>query len=158
MCRNMVDIQSPTAEIRRGKKRRKKKKKETGWKYIWSALLHRAIIKWSALLHRATINNPVISPKMYRLRPTWAKLGLRLWANVRSMASWRRHQNPQILQRIFFCSKGTETACCVRGSFRWNQRDVAIWNRETTLKPSSCNDLRLQVGSKHHIVTRWLGL
>jgi len=26
----MVDIQSPTAEIRRGKKRRKKKKKETG--------------------------------------------------------------------------------------------------------------------------------
>jgi len=34
MCRSMVDIQSPTAEIRRGKK--KKKKKETGWKYIWS--------------------------------------------------------------------------------------------------------------------------
>jgi len=29
----MVNIQSPTAEIRRGKKR---KKKETGWKYIWS--------------------------------------------------------------------------------------------------------------------------
>jgi len=28
MCRSMVDIQSPTAEIRRGKK--KKKKKETG--------------------------------------------------------------------------------------------------------------------------------
>ena len=30
MCRSMVDIQSPTAEIRRGKKeeRRRKKKKE----------------------------------------------------------------------------------------------------------------------------------
>jgi len=28
----MVDIQSPTAEIRRGKKRRKKKE-TTGWKY-----------------------------------------------------------------------------------------------------------------------------
>jgi len=28
MCRSMVDIQSPTAEIRRGKKRRKKKKEE----------------------------------------------------------------------------------------------------------------------------------
>jgi len=26
----MVDIQSPTAEIRRGKKRRRKKKEETG--------------------------------------------------------------------------------------------------------------------------------
>jgi len=28
MCRSMVDIQSPTAEIRRGKKRRRRKKKE----------------------------------------------------------------------------------------------------------------------------------
>jgi len=28
MCRSMVDIQSPTAEIRRGKKRKKKKKKK----------------------------------------------------------------------------------------------------------------------------------
>jgi len=27
MCGSMVDIQSPTAEIRRGKRRRKKKKK-----------------------------------------------------------------------------------------------------------------------------------
>jgi len=35
MCRSMVDIQSPTAEIRRGKKerRRRRKKEETGWKY-----------------------------------------------------------------------------------------------------------------------------
>ena len=46
MCRSMVDIQSPTADIRRGKKKRKERKKEeTGWKYIWSALLHRATIK-----------------------------------------------------------------------------------------------------------------
>jgi len=28
MCRSMVDVQSATAEIRRGKKRRKKKKQE----------------------------------------------------------------------------------------------------------------------------------
>jgi len=39
MCRSMVDIQSPTAEIRRGKKRRRKKKQDE-----------------NALLHRATIN------------------------------------------------------------------------------------------------------
>jgi len=32
MCRSTVDIQSPTAEIRRGKKRRKKKE-TTGQKY-----------------------------------------------------------------------------------------------------------------------------
>jgi len=31
MCRSMVDIQSPTAEIRRGKKRRRKE--TTGQKY-----------------------------------------------------------------------------------------------------------------------------
>jgi len=43
MCRSMVNIQSPTAEIRRGKKERKKE--ETAWNiYIWSALLHRATI------------------------------------------------------------------------------------------------------------------
>jgi len=59
----MVDIQSPTAEIRRGKKRRKKEEETTGWKYIWPALLHRAAIKkkterrnhktkiWCPLLH-----------------------------------------------------------------------------------------------------------
>jgi len=28
MCRSMVDIQSPTAEIRRGKKRKKEEKKK----------------------------------------------------------------------------------------------------------------------------------
>jgi len=39
MCGSMVDIQSSTAEIRRAKK-----EEETGWKYIWSALLHRATI------------------------------------------------------------------------------------------------------------------
>jgi len=38
MCGSMVDIQSPTAKIRRGKKKKKKKKKEeeertTGQKY-----------------------------------------------------------------------------------------------------------------------------
>jgi len=34
MCGSMEDIQSPTAEIRRGKKRKKKKKIEiTGQKY-----------------------------------------------------------------------------------------------------------------------------
>jgi len=36
MCGSMVDIQSATAEIRRGKK-----EQTAGWKYIWTALLHR---------------------------------------------------------------------------------------------------------------------
>jgi len=44
----MVDIRSPTAEIRRGKKERRKKKKERN---------HRAKIYWPALFHRAAIIN-----------------------------------------------------------------------------------------------------
>jgi len=45
MCGSMADIQSPTAEIRWGKKKRKEEEQTTGWKYIWRALLHRATIK-----------------------------------------------------------------------------------------------------------------
>jgi len=41
MCGSMVDVQSPTAEIRRGKKERRKKKKDRN---------HQAKIQWSALL------------------------------------------------------------------------------------------------------------
>jgi len=44
MCGNIVDIQSPTAEIRRGKKK-EEEEETTGWKYIWPALLHKAAIK-----------------------------------------------------------------------------------------------------------------
>ena len=44
MCRSMVDIQSPTAEIRRGKKRKKKIERNYRMKILWSALLHRATI------------------------------------------------------------------------------------------------------------------
>ena len=32
---SMIDIQSPTAEIRRGKKDERKKEETTGWKYIY---------------------------------------------------------------------------------------------------------------------------
>ena len=42
MCGSMVDIQSPTAEIRRGKREEEDRN-------------HRTKISWSALLHRATI-------------------------------------------------------------------------------------------------------
>jgi len=48
----MVDIQSPTAEISRGKKDRRKKKETAGQKYN--------------ILHRATIN---------RMANRWRRLG-----------------------------------------------------------------------------------
>ena len=44
MCRSMVDIQSPTAEIRRGKKRKKEER-------------NRMNIYMVSLFHRATITN-----------------------------------------------------------------------------------------------------
>jgi len=44
MCRSMVDIQSPTAEIRRGKKK-KKKERNYRMKIYMVSLLHRATIK-----------------------------------------------------------------------------------------------------------------
>jgi len=49
----MVNIQSPTAEIRRGKKKeedRRKKERNYRMKILWSALLHRATINSIAKL------------------------------------------------------------------------------------------------------------
>ena len=48
MCGGMEDIQSPTAEIRRGKK--KKKARTNGRMKFWSALLQRATIKNQSVL------------------------------------------------------------------------------------------------------------
>jgi len=46
MCQSMVNIQSPTAEIRRGKKKEEEEEEEerNSMKILWSALLHRATI------------------------------------------------------------------------------------------------------------------
>jgi len=44
MCGSMVDIQSATAKIRRGKKERRRRKKPQD-ENIWSTLFHRATIK-----------------------------------------------------------------------------------------------------------------
>jgi len=42
----MVDIQSPTAEIRRGKKKKKKKKERNRMKIYMVSLFHRATINY----------------------------------------------------------------------------------------------------------------
>jgi len=55
MCGSMVDIQSPTTEIRRGKK-----EETTGWKYIWPALLHRVAIKSWSLWNSAWKSTPEV--------------------------------------------------------------------------------------------------
>ena len=56
MCQSMVNIQSPTAEIRRGKKRRRKKKEER----------NRMKIYMVSLLHRATINKLCVVCQLQR--------------------------------------------------------------------------------------------
>ena len=52
MCRSMVDIQSPTAEIRRGKKKKieEEDRKKLQGKNIMAPLLHRAAITISELI------------------------------------------------------------------------------------------------------------
>ena len=44
MCQSMINIQSPTAEIRRGKKEWRRRRRRNSMKILWSALLHRATI------------------------------------------------------------------------------------------------------------------
>ena len=44
MCASMADIQSATAEIRRGKKKKEDRKKKMQGKDIMACLLHRAAI------------------------------------------------------------------------------------------------------------------
>jgi len=53
MCRSMVDIQSPTAEIRRGKQKKKKEEERN----------YRMKIYMVSLLHRATITRAGIRSK-----------------------------------------------------------------------------------------------
>jgi len=56
MCGSMADIWSPTTEIRRGKK----EEQTTEWKYIWSALLHRATINHPGLYYSTASQTVVI--------------------------------------------------------------------------------------------------
>ena len=75
MCQSMVNIQSPTAEIRRGKKedRRQKSQDENIYGLPITQGDHkrnyRMKILWSALLHRATIITNRKSYMSFRLVP-----------------------------------------------------------------------------------------
>jgi len=52
MCQSMVNIQSPTAEIRRGKE--EEEEERNSMKILWSALLYRATIKNSHAVLNST--------------------------------------------------------------------------------------------------------
>jgi len=52
----MVDIQSPTAEIRRGKKKKKEERRRNRMKIYMVSLLHRATIKENGCIANASAN------------------------------------------------------------------------------------------------------
>jgi len=59
MCRSMVDIQSPTAEIRRGKKRKKEEEERNRMKIYMVSLLHRATINKHQKLQQKNYNDDI---------------------------------------------------------------------------------------------------
>jgi len=87
MCQSMVNIQSPTAEIRRGKKRRKKKKEER----------NRMKIYMVSLLPRATINKS-LGPIDERL------VQLSVSAKILSTALMTTTNRSNVSLRSTFCS------------------------------------------------------
>ena len=80
MCGSMVDIQSPTAEIRRGKKKKKKKERNYRMKIYMVSLLHRAAIRrrnYRIKLEMWANAQPDGRPAEHRWRPLFnaAKFG-----------------------------------------------------------------------------------
>jgi len=78
----MVNIQSPTAEIRRGKKKKKEGRTNHSMKIYMVSLFHRATIK-QASLTKNTANNNIIQtkPRFGRLLrpPAWKRSGSIFW-------------------------------------------------------------------------------
>ena len=72
MCGSMVDIQSPTAEIRRGKKKKKKQERTN----------HSMKIYMVSLFHRATINKRTIEPTSQMCIYVWRRRTAELSKNV----------------------------------------------------------------------------
>ena len=52
MCQSMVNIQSPTAEIRRGKKKKKEERTNHSMKIYMVSLFHRATINYTTFLQK----------------------------------------------------------------------------------------------------------
>ena len=71
MCQSMVNIQSPTAEIRRGKKKKEEEEERNSMKILWSALLHRATIIRSH--HRRTWTVQLYSSGGANVHPIYRK-------------------------------------------------------------------------------------
>ena len=96
MCGSMVDIQSPTAEIRRGKKDRKKDSN------------HRMKIYMVSLLHRATINNSKVIQYEYTEINTTLKWLLRVKYAVLTVPCFpvSSFQSPRIYLLLFAGGQG----------------------------------------------------
>jgi len=72
MCQSMVNIQSPTAEIRRGKKRKKERRRTNhSMKIYMVSLFHRAtiIIQWTNMFGDATAKS--LCPTLCSIKVSW---------------------------------------------------------------------------------------
>ena len=61
MCGSMADIQSPTAEIRRGKKKKEEEEERNRMKIYMVSLLHRATIKNGPDIMSVAVSTEVVS-------------------------------------------------------------------------------------------------
>jgi len=101
----MVEIQSPTAETRQGKKEEQEEEETTGWKYIWRALLHRVVIS-------NTLNNVHVAAtgtSMYSLT---------LRIRVTTPPQYERNAGASILPLARGVFAGMRSACGVRWAWR----------------------------------------
>jgi len=109
MCGSMVDIQSPTAEIRRGKKRRRRN--HSMEIYIWPALSHRAAIK-----------------KLWKQLITYVHYIVRRCVAVKCNKKWQQEVMLHVTKRT---SHIIHTNTTIFGSFFWAFMVQGKINRQT---------------------------
>ena len=123
MCESMADIQSPTAEIRRGKKKRKEEEQTTGWKCTWPALLHRAVIKSPAR------GLTVIAASMHASLIVWSLKAPWPWP-----WHWIESRSHQHAQYLWYYQHAKTSECSVT-----QYRNMAIWISWNIDIPGSLN-------------------
>jgi len=138
MCGNIVDIQSPTAEIRRGKKKEEEEEETTGWKYIWPALLHTATIK------KEKVNFTLLNTKYLATYQRYPIVFLR-W-NYSISNNWLEHWKPyKRIREVLLC--GHDLLSFVRNFCFFSVRGV--WK---ILQNIPDNLLRYLVGLSEYIL------
>jgi len=119
MCGSMVDIQSPAAEIRRGKKKKIDRRKKLQGKNTMAPLLHRAAIITKNFEHRvAIIRGLVTSLHSFVWSLTLTILGTKLQNLPRFHNSCTETQLTLITTPLAITPSGSPSANCLTDSLR----------------------------------------